>query len=295
MLQAQLQRAGGSLHVGRGDVVAIAGEAPADNLGQDGRPAAHGAVIILHNQRGGTAAGHQAVAVAVEGAAGPCRLVLAHGEGLDAVEGGHAVHVVLLRTAAHHAVLQAVAHQQVGQAHGLRARGAGGRGGQVDAAQAEEAGQVHRHGRVHRLEDAAAAASRRVMELAEFVQRLHRGLGHRVVAVDDAHLVGGDVVGIQARVFQGGAGGHVGILRLLGHELAQVARHVGFQVGLGNSRAQGRTEARFLALLAENDSAAAVVQRLAHFVQSGSQAGPDAHAGDYYSSHCIFFLSIFFL
>ena len=110
------------------------------------------------------------------------------------------------------------------------------------------------------------------MKFAEFVQAVHRGLGHRIVAVDNAHLVRGDIICIQAGIGQGSTCGHVGILRFLRYELPQVARHERFQIGLRHTRTQGRTETGILTFLTEYDTATSFKQRLTHFIQRGTQA-----------------------
>ena len=81
-----LQRAGGTVHVGGGDVVAVRGEAVAEDLGEDGRAAADGRFVAFEDDGRGAAARHEAVAVAVEGPAGLLRRILPDGERGNAVE-----------------------------------------------------------------------------------------------------------------------------------------------------------------------------------------------------------------
>ena len=81
-----LQGAGGTVHVGRGDMVAVRGESVTEDLGQDGRTAADGRFITFQDDGGCTAARHETVAVPVERTAGLLGRILAGGEGGNAVE-----------------------------------------------------------------------------------------------------------------------------------------------------------------------------------------------------------------
>ena len=154
-LQATQQRTGRTLYVRRRDMVTIARESPAKDLAQDGSTTAYGMLIAFDDERGSTTTGHQSVAVAVERAAGLGGLVDAGGEGLQGVKRGDAVHVVLFCSAADDAVLQAVLDQQEAQTQRLRTTGTGCRCCQIDTFQVKQRGQVHRHRRIHRLENGA--------------------------------------------------------------------------------------------------------------------------------------------
>ena len=61
-------------------MVAVRGEAVAEDLGEDGRAAADGGFVTFEDDGGRAAARHEAVAVAVEGPAGLLRRILADGE-----------------------------------------------------------------------------------------------------------------------------------------------------------------------------------------------------------------------
>ena len=76
-LEAQFKRTGWSVDIGVRDMLAIAGEAPTKDLGNDGSPATHGMVITLDDQCGSTTAGYQSIALTIEGTAGSRGLVLA--------------------------------------------------------------------------------------------------------------------------------------------------------------------------------------------------------------------------
>ena len=179
IFQTEFQRTGRACHIGCRDMVAVAGEAPAHDLRQDGGTTTHGTLVTLQNHRGGTTARHQSVTVTVEGTTRLCGvIVVAQSKRLDAVERGHTVHIRLLGTTTDHTLLQAVADEQCAESDRLRPAGTGCRGGQVDAFQMEQTGQVHRHRRVHRLEDGATAAGCRRTGIAELVEGDHRGLGH---------------------------------------------------------------------------------------------------------------------
>ena len=101
----------GAVDVGHGDVVAVGREAVAEHLGEDRCATASGVLVALQNDGGGTATGHEPVAVAVEGAGGARRVALAGGEGADAVEAADGRGVDLLRAATDDTLLQALADE----------------------------------------------------------------------------------------------------------------------------------------------------------------------------------------
>ena len=75
--------------------------------------------VTLDDDCCGTTAGNQSIAVPVEGTAGFCGLILTVREGHQSVEGGHAVHIGFLGTAADDTVLQAILDQEISQTNGM--------------------------------------------------------------------------------------------------------------------------------------------------------------------------------
>src|SRR5438132_131773 len=63
-----------------GDVPGVAGDAAAHHLGEDAGAPSPGVFLRLHHDSAGALAEDEAVAVAIEGARGPRRLVVARGE-----------------------------------------------------------------------------------------------------------------------------------------------------------------------------------------------------------------------
>ena len=275
----------GTVDVGHGDVVAVGREAVAEHLGEDRCATASGVLVALQDDGGGTATGHEPVAVAVEGTGGARRIALAGGEGADAVEAADGRGVDLLRAAADDALLQALPDEQCAESDGMRTAGAGAGDGEVDAAEAEDAGEVHRDGGVHRLEDGAGADERRVALLAEEVHAVDDGLGRAVVAVEDAHVVAVDVVGVEAGLTEGVAGGDVGVLGLFGHVGALAAAEFALEVGRVEPGGECRPEAELFALGVERDARPSLAEGLLDGVERGAQAGVDAQAGNDCSVH----------
>ena len=253
-LQCQLQRTLWASHVGGRDVVAVAAEAPADDLGNRLCAACQGVLKALDDQCGSATTRNQSVTVLVEWATGLRRLILTGRECLDAVKRTHRFGIHLLCATGDDAVLQTILDEQVGKAQGVAARSAGTRRGQVDAAQVEQRGKVHRHRRVHRLEDRARAACCRILVFVNLAHGLVGGLSHGVVAKEDAHLVLVEELLGDARLLQSLAGGTISILCLLGHELSLIAGNKLLQIGLLNEGRQSRTESHILASLVENNT-----------------------------------------
>ena len=178
--------------------------------------------VTLDHHRGRASSGYQSVAVAVERTAGLLRLILTHGERLNPVERCHTVEVCLLRTATHDTILHPVTDQKIGQPHSMGTRSTCSRGRQVDAAQMEQASQIHRHGGVHRLEDGPTTASRCVFKLTELVKRTHGRFGHGVVSINDPDFVPVDIILLQMGMLKGRTRSHIGIPGFLRHELTQI-------------------------------------------------------------------------
>ena len=124
-LQTTQQRTGRSLDIGRRDMIAIAREAPAKDLGQNRSSTTHGVLIVLDDQCSCTTAGNESIAIAVEGTAGFRRLVLARREGLQGIKRGNTIHIILFCATTDNAVLQAVLNEQETQSQRLRTTGAG--------------------------------------------------------------------------------------------------------------------------------------------------------------------------
>ena len=174
-------------------------------------------VVVFKHKGSRTTTRNQSVAVLVERTARLRGFIHTDGEGVEGIERRHRVVVRLLRTATKHHVLQSLTDEHHTQSDGVAAAGTGGADGEVHATQMEDGAEVHIHGRVHRLEDESVAQHRRIVLLVHNLRRLDDGLGRRVVAKDTAHLVLTQVFVCDARLFEGLARGHIGILRLLRH------------------------------------------------------------------------------
>ena len=198
-------------------------------------------LVTLQDEGRSTTTRHQSVSVLVKRTTGLRGIIvlLAQGKRLDTVKRCHTIHVGLLTTTTDHTVLQTVLDQQGGETYSLRTRGTGGRSRQVDTLQVEQTGEVHRDGRVHRLEDGTTATGSRTLKLSELIQGNHRGLGHRVITIDDTYLVLVDIVQIQLRILQRIFRCHIGILRFLRHKLPEIAVHKRLQVSLGHISTEG--------------------------------------------------------
>ena len=128
-----------------GDPEGVGRRAVADDLAVDPGPACPGVLELFEDEHAGPLAEDEAVAIAVERAAGALRLVVAGGKGGQEDEAGHAEGVDhAVRAAREDHVGVAAADQLVGLADGLRAGGAGGQAVGVGPLGAEEAGQVAR-------------------------------------------------------------------------------------------------------------------------------------------------------
>ena len=160
---------------------------------------------------------------------------------------------------------------------------AGRREREVDAPQVEDHREVHRHGRVHRLENIARADHRRVPPGADDVDPLDHRCRTAVVAVDDSHLVRRQVGLVHPRVAHRLGGGHVGIFALLGQTQPLAAVEHPFQVRLFHDPRQRRNVPQLPARRIEPDARASFAERLRDFFRIFSDAGPDAHSGDDYS------------
>ena len=90
--------------------------------------------------------------------------------------------VDFLRATAKDEVLQALADEHIRQTDGVTAAGAGCTHGEVDATQAEDGAEVHRHGGVHGLEDESTAKKCAVMLVVHDVGSLNHGFRGGVVA-----------------------------------------------------------------------------------------------------------------
>ena len=101
-------------------MVAIAREAPANNLCDDVGSTLYSMLIALQDNCCATTARNETIAAGIEGTARFLGLVLANGECLNAVEGCDAVHVVLFCTAANYAILQALRDEERSQTNTLR-------------------------------------------------------------------------------------------------------------------------------------------------------------------------------
>ena len=95
----------------------------------------------------------------------------------------------LLRSSADNHFLESVLDQQGTETDGVRTARAGSRHCQVHSLQSEYAVEIHRHGRVHRLEDSSGAAHHRVLLLADNVHGFDHGKSGGIVAVKKADLI----------------------------------------------------------------------------------------------------------
>ena len=82
--------------------------------------------------------------------------------------------------------------------------------------------------------------------------------------------------------------GHEGIFGLLGKAPAHMAVHDALQSRPGDPAGERRPETVFQSFGIHADAGLAPVQGILHFLDAGSQTGPDAHAGNDDPSHIIF-------
>lgn len=85
---------------GLADSASIGGESVAYYFGEDGCSALDCALVFFEHQGGGSSAGHESVAISVEGSG--CFLWLVHAltEGVEGIEGGHAIEIGFLCSSA---------------------------------------------------------------------------------------------------------------------------------------------------------------------------------------------------
>ena len=96
------------------------------------------------------------------------------------------------------------------------------------------------------------------------------GLGRAVVAVEDAHVVAVDVVGVEAGLTEGVAGGDVGVLGLFGHVGALAAAEFALEVGRVELGGECRPEAELFALRVERDARPSLAEGLLDGVERGA-------------------------
>ena len=272
-----LQRAGRAVHIGGRDMVSVGREAVPQDLCQDGCAAAPGRFIAFQDNGGRTAAGDKSVPVAVEGAAGCRRVRFPHGERGNAVERAGCGHVHLLRTTADYHFLQAVLDQKRPQADRVRPAGAGAGNREVDALEAENHPQVHGDGRVHGLEDGAAAAEHGVFFLHDLGDGVVDGLRRTVIPVQQAHFVAVQIILVYSGGAQGVPCGTVGVLGRFRHIYPLGAGKFPFQLRFGHIARKAGAEPHGLALRVQDDSGCPLVEGIPHLVQRLAQAGPDTH------------------
>ena len=129
--------------MGVGQPEGVGGRAVTGDLAEDRRPSGLGVLELFEDDHAGPLAEDEAVAVAVEGAAGSGRLVVAGREGGQEVEAGHAERVDhAVGAAGEHDVGVAAADDLGRLADRLRAGGAGGQAIGVRASRSEDHGEV---------------------------------------------------------------------------------------------------------------------------------------------------------
>ena len=137
MSQGHLHGSGAAVAVGRGtgDVVAVAGKAVADDFGEDLGPAAFGMFQLFEDDDPRPFGHDEAVAVPVEGTAGPERLVVPDAHGLFGAESGQPQGGDRsLGAAGDHDVGVIAGDHPAGLADGVTAGGAGGDDAHIGAA-----------------------------------------------------------------------------------------------------------------------------------------------------------------
>ena len=281
--QTAQQRAARSVHVRHGDMLAVRRESVSGHFAQYRRAPAHRRVVAFEDHGRRASARYQPVAVLIEGARCRRGVRFALREGSQPVETADRIEVHLLRSAAYDALLQSLPDHQVSHADRVRAAGAGRREGEVDAPQVEDHREVHRDGRVHRLEDVSRTDHRRIPLGADDVDALdHRGRA-AVIAVDDADLVGRQKRFVHSRVAHRLGRGHVGVLALLGQAEPLAAVERPLQFGALDDTGQRRYVSQLPALRVQPDARTPFAQRFGHFAETGADRGPDAQSGDDYS------------
>ena len=251
-LQSVLKRLGRTFHIRTADVVSVATEAPSDNLCQNRCSAFHCVLILFEYDCSRTTARNESVTVTVKRTRSFLRSVLTSREGADAVERTNGERIHLLCATADNHVLQAVLDKQRTESDRVASAGTCSTDCQVDTLQVEDATQVHRHRRVHRLEDCSTTAEGRVFLLTNSVHGTNGRVGRRVVAVDKTYVVRVQIVLIYVGVLQCIARCPKRIFSLLGHKTTLRAAEFTFQVGNFQFGCQCATETHFLALRVED-------------------------------------------
>ena len=151
--------------------VGIGGKA--NDLGQNRRATADGALTLLHNQRRGPFADDETVTILVEGTRAGVRTIVAGRCCIERVEDRSLGDVELVRTACQHDVGIATGDGFVGIADGQTAGGAGGRCGDDAPGDAKEHADVDGGRMAHHL------------QVAGGIQVLCRALFHELAEGDD--------------------------------------------------------------------------------------------------------------
>ena len=78
----------------------------------------------------------------------------------------------------------------------------GTRNREIDTAKLEQTGQIHRYGRVHRLEDGSASAHSRILVLTHLVNALDNGISRGVIAEQKTDHIVVEIVLIELGILE---------------------------------------------------------------------------------------------
>jgi len=164
-------------------------------------------------------------------------------------------------------------------------RGGAGRGdGVVDALDLEGRGEAGGDGAAHGAGDPVGAHAPQPL-LAHHVGGLHLvGARGATGAGDEAGTLAGDLLRGKAGILDGLRHGDIGVGRGIAHEATQLAVDQGVEVDIDDA-GDLAAEAALGVLLLEANAGAPVPERLDDGFPVVAQAGYDAQASDYHSSH----------
>ena len=181
-------------------MVSIGREAVSEYLGDNRGASLYGALIVFQNYSGCSAGRNKAVSVAVERTGCLFRLALPLGESSDTVEAANGERVDFLRSAADYHILKTVLDEHTSPANGVASAGAGPGNRKVYSLELEDAGEIHRDGGVHALEDASAADQGGVSLLPHGIHAGYNRFCAGVVSVEKAHFVAVQILLVYAGV-----------------------------------------------------------------------------------------------
>ena len=179
-------------------MIAVATEAPTNNLGKNGSTTLDSMLITFKNNGSSATTRNQTITILIEGTTGLGRFIFASRECLDAIKTSHAIHVCLLSTASDNAIRQAILDEQIGITYCQRRTCTCCTACEVDATQTEQTCQIHGYGAVHALENGTTTASTCLLEFTETVQGNHCCFSNAIVTINNTYFVRIDIILIQA-------------------------------------------------------------------------------------------------